>query len=274
MMIARDSNDREPGEGDSASLVRNMKVKSAATMPEAKLPETGKYALPPQLRRFEGPLVDWRTRSAAWFDLLVRDFGVVRLLWKNRRQYGPMGWRSNQPMPWDIGWAARHGIRSILNLRHDAPNHGGHALAREKAEALGIAYETLIDVPVFSRTAPPGEHLLAIAERLRRLPRPLLVHCKSGADRAGFIAALDRIVTQGASVRAAKDELSLRHLHIRSSRAGILDAVFEAYLAACPDEARPFLDWVRDDYDAEALMAGFKAKGLADFVDRFVLRHE
>ncbi|MCU0819097.1 MAG: sulfur transferase domain-containing protein [Beijerinckiaceae bacterium] len=243
-------------------------------MPETRAPETGKYALPPKLRRFEGPIAGFRARFSAWFDLLVRDFGVVRLVWKNRKQYGPTGWRSNQPMPWDIAWAARKGIRSILNVRHDAPNHGGHALAREKAEALGLTYDTLVDIPVFSRMAPPREHLLAIAERLKTMPRPMLVHCKSGADRAGFIAAFDRIVTQGATVRAAKDELSLRHLHIRSSRAGILDAVFEAYLAAHPDEAKPFLDWVREDYDADALMAGFKAKSFADFVDRFVLRHE
>lgn len=243
-------------------------------MPEADAPPPGKYALPPKLRRFEGPLADGRARFSAWYDLLVRDFGVVRLLWKNRKQYGPTGWRSNQPMPWDIAWAARNGIRSVLNARHDAPNHGGHALAREAAERLGITYDTLVDIPVFSRMAPPREHLLEIAERLKTLPRPMLVHCKSGADRAGFIAAFDRIVTQGATVREAANELSLRHLHIRSSRAGILDAVFEAYLAAYPDEAKPFMDWVRDEYDADALMAGFKAKGLADFVDRFVLRHE
>jgi protein tyrosine phosphatase (PTP) superfamily phosphohydrolase (DUF442 family) len=242
-------------------------------MPEST-PETGKYALPPKLRRFEGHILGARMRLAAWFDLLVRDFGVVRLIWKNRKQYAPLGWRSNQPMPRDIAWAARQGIRSVLNARHDAPNHGGHALAREKAAALGLVYETLVDIPIFSRMAPPRAHLLALAERLEALPRPLLVHCKSGADRAGFLAAFDRIVTDGAPVRLAKAELSLRHLHIRSSRAGILDCVFEAYLAAHPDEAKPFLDWVRDDYDAEALMAGFKAKGLADFVDRFVLRHE
>lgn len=240
----------------------------------ATAPETGKYTLPAKLRRFEAPLADRRMRLAAWYDLLLRDFGILRLVWKNRKRYAAASWRSNQPMPWDIEWAARQGIRSILNARHDAPNHGGHALAREKAEALGLVYATLIDVPVFSRMAPPREHLLEIAGRLKRMPRPLLVHCKSGADRAGFIAAFDRIVTGGASVREAKAELSLRHLHIRSSRAGILDAVFDSYLAAHPDEAKPFLDWVRDDYDADALARDFKAKGFADFVDRFVLRHE
>ncbi len=204
----------------------------------------------------------------------MRDFGVVRLLWKNRKQYGPTGWRSNQPMPWDIGWAARNGIRSILNVRHDAPNHGGHALPARRRSASASPMHAGGYPGLFPHGAPPREHLLEIAERLKTLPRPMLVHCKSGADRAGFIAAFDRIVTQGATVREAANELSLRHLHIRSSRAGILDAVFEAYLSAYPDEAKPFLDWVRDEYDADALMAGFKAKGLADFVDRFVLRHE
>jgi hypothetical protein len=37
---------------------------------------------------------------------------------------------------------------------------------------------------------------------------------------------------------------------------------------------KPFLDWVRDDYDEEALKRDFRANGLASFVNDWVLAHE
>lgn len=37
--------------------------------------------------------------------------------------------------------------------------------------------------------------------------------------------------------------------------------MFETYLKAHPDEGKPFLDWVRNEYDPEA-------------IDRIILRHE
>lgn len=225
----------------------------------------------PDRARFVSPPPDVATRRAAWFDFLFVDFGILRLIWKNRARISPNAIRMNQPYPGDIARAARKGIRTVMTARHD-PRHGGNALVAEACVRHGLDYVTF--APLFSRTAPSRDLLLSAWQFLPSLKVPVLIHCKSGADRAGFLAALWLIVVDGRSVREAKEQLTLRHLHVRSSRTGILDAVFDAYLAAYPDERVSFRHWIETEYDAEKLEAGFRAKGLADFVDRIVLRHE
>ncbi len=217
-----------------------------------------------------GPIRDAEMRRAAWFDFLFVDFGILRLLWKNDRWVSPRLLRMNQPYPSDVRRAFKHGVRAVLCARND-PRHGGHALVAETCAQLGLVYAHL---PLGSREAPAKDVLMQVPALFASLPTPVLLHCKSGADRAGFVAALWRIVMEGHRVRAARAELTLRHLHIRASRTGILDAVFEAYLADHPQEDVPFMAWVAQAYDAQAITQRFKAKGWADWLDRVVLRHE
>lgn len=224
----------------------------------------------PDREAFRHPPADAAARRAAWFDFLFVDFGILRLFWKNRAWVTPRVLRMNQPYPGDIETAAAAGIRTIITARHD-PRHGGNALVAETVRRLGLTYLTL---PLFSRSAPFRQSILDAAEALQQAEYPVLIHCKSGADRAGFLSALYLIVVEKRPVREAKAQLTWRHLHIRASRTGVLDAVFETYLAAHPDEAKPFLDWIRDDYDSEAIDRTHRAQGLADFLDRVILRHE
>lgn len=227
----------------------------------------------PDRERFRAPIITMGDRVAAWFDMLVVDAGILRLIWKNRAKIGPFALRMNQPWPADIASAKAMGIRSVISARHDS-RHGGHALEAEACEKAGLAYHVLDQTPIFSREAPSRESILNVADILEHTPHPVLIHCKSGADRAGFVSALYRITLNGEKVREARKELSLKHLHIKQSKAGILDAVFDAYLAAYPDESKPFLDWVREEYDPAALQAAFKAGKMADFLDQVILRHE
>ena len=186
----------------------------------------------------------------------------------------------NQPYPGDIDWAACNGIRTIVTARHD-PRHGGHALVAEACARHGLAYETFADTNfldptyfLFSRAAPSREVLLATSEFFAKIEHPVLLHCKSGADRAGLLSALYLIVAERVPVRDARKQLSMRFLHFSASRTGILDALFEAYLAAHPNEAVPFLDWVAKDYDPAALTRNFRHHRFWDFLERSLLRRE
>jgi protein tyrosine/serine phosphatase len=213
---------------------------------------------------------DERARRDAWIDFLFVDFGILRLFWKNFARVGQNAVRMNQPYPGDIDKAAARGVKTIVTARHD-PRHGGNALVMERAKALGLDYVTY---PLFSREAPTREAMLDAPAFFQSIRYPALFHCKSGADRAGFLSALYLIVQENVPVRLAKDQLSWRFLHFSASKTGILDAVFAAYLKDQPSEAKPFLDWVRDDYDRDALMAQFRAGGVSDFVERVILRRE
>ena len=54
---------------------------------------------------------------------------------------------------------------------------------------------------------------------------------------------------------------------------GVLDAFFHHY-AREAEGRKPFLDWVREDYDRAALRQEFHANGLASFINDWVLVHE
>ncbi len=219
---------------------------------------------------FRGGLGTASGRRRAWIDSMLVDHGVLRLAWTNAGAVVPGRlYRCNHPTPGRLSAMVRRwGIRSVLNLRGPTGN-GSDALSRERAHLLGLDF---IDMPMSSGRPPPRERLLALIAALQTLRAPGLVHCKSGADRAGFAGAVF-LLLQGEPVATAMRQLSLRWGHLARSRAGVLDAVLAAY--AREGEGRvPFADWVRDFYDPDAIAAGFTAGSLDTLLNDRLLRRE
>jgi len=219
---------------------------------------------------FRGDLISPHGRALAWADSLFVDHAVLRLVWSNFGVVVPGRlYRSNHPTPSRLGrMVRRHGIQTLVNLRGPCGN-GSDALSRAKAARLGIGF---VDAPLSSGRAPQRAQVLTVVEALRRSPEPILVHCKSGADRAGFAAALF-LLLEGASTARALRQLSLRHGHWQRSRAGVLDAFLLRY-ARDAEGRKPFLDWLLEDYDAATLGAEFRSNHFADFLTHRVLRRE
>ncbi|MGH7041165.1 MAG: tyrosine-protein phosphatase, partial [Acetobacteraceae bacterium] len=207
---------------------------------------------------FRGDLSTSRGRAVAWVDALLIDHAIFRLVWSNAAPVVPgVLYRCNHPTPGRLAALTRRwGLRGLITLRGPTGN-GSDALAREAAGQLGL---TIIDMPIDSRGAPRPERILRLADIYRTMPTPALIHCKSGADRAGFAAALF-LLLQGASAAEALAQLSWRFGHVRRSRTGILDAFFLRY-AREAEGRMPFLDWVREEYDPEALKRDFRAGGV------------
>lgn len=210
-------------------------------------------------------------RLRAWANALLVDHGVLRILWRNRAWVVPgLIARSNQPLPWQIAAEGRAGIRTIINLRGNRPSCGSDALGREAAARAGI---TMIDAPFESRGAPHRDRLLRLAGLLETAAMPMLIHCKSGADRAGLIAAVI-LLLRGESLEAAARQLSWRFGHVKAGKTGILDLFLARYAAAREASGIGFLDWVREGYDEAALQRDFQAGRLGSFVTDRLLRRE
>jgi protein tyrosine phosphatase (PTP) superfamily phosphohydrolase (DUF442 family) len=143
-------------------------------------------------------------------------------------------YRSAQPGRAELVAAARqHGIRSVLNLRG---GHPGEAWYDEEAAAsreLGMAH---YDYPISAKRVVARQQIGEILDIVRQAPKPLLVHCKSGSDRAGLVAALYRFAEAGASAAEADGELSLVYGHFPylTSRSGAMDDSFWAYVRDAP----------------------------------------
>jgi protein tyrosine/serine phosphatase len=217
---------------------------------------------------------DWLKRSfgpAIYYgDMLLVDHGIFRLLYLNRHRLGRHAWRSAQPAPHQINAAAGLGVRTIVNLR-GARHCGGYWLEQSACARLGLKLE---DYQVRSRAAPAKDEVLGARDLFQRVEYPILLHCKSGADRAGLMSALYLIAHENVPVAEAREQLALRFGHIRQSDTGILDYFFERYLADNAQTPMPFFDWVEKVYDPEELKRTFAAKGWANVITNWLLRRE
>ena len=209
-------------------------------------------------------------RRNATIDMLVFDHGLLRKAWPNEHRVAEGVIRSNQPDPSRIRRLAGQGVKAILNLR-GATEYGSYLLEREACAAAGIE---LVDFKLSSRTLPTREEILALDDLFGRLPRPFLMHCKSGADRAGFAAALYLLLRGGASLAEAREQLSWRYLHLPSGATGILHFLLDRYAADAEAEPMSFRTWVETRYDPVALAAAYRSDAVSDFVVDRVLRRE
>ncbi len=202
---------------------------------------------------------------------LFVDHAIFRFAWSNLGEVIPGRlYRSNHPTPARLRRLVRRfGIRTVINLRGSERYNASNPLSQAAAEGLGVAH---LYLPFESRGAPRRERILRFYEMYRAAEGPVLVHCKSGADRAGLAAGLV-ILFEGGSAAAALAQMSLRFLHFSRSKTGILDAFFRRFQAEAEGRL-PFLDWVRTEYDEAALRRDFRAGGLASFLNDRVLARE
>lgn len=219
---------------------------------------------------FKGDLSTAGGRRLAWIDALFIDHAIFRLVWSNLAPVVPgKVYRCNHPTPARLVRLTRRlGLRTLINLRGPTGN-GSDALSREAASRLGLDF---FDMALESRGAPQRDRILRLHAIYSSMQTPALVHCKSGADRAGLAAGL-MLLFEGASAAEALRQLSLRFGHVRQAKTGILDAFFLRWQRE-GEGRKPFLDWVRDDYNEAALRQDFRANGLASFVNDWVFAHE
>lgn len=178
--------------------------------------------------------------------------------------------RSNQPSPNQIRQYAARGVRTIINLR--GPDDSGvYLLEREACSAYGVR---LVDYRVKSRDAPNADVVLGAATLFGEIEYPALMHCKSGADRAGLMSALYMHFRLGQPIEKAREQLSIRYGHIRQGKTGILDLFFKRYLEEAAQKGVEFRDWVANHYDPNALKAEFATHAWANVLVDRVLRRE
>ena len=217
------------------------------------------------------PVHDWysrrKTRKAAALlagedaeamDRFMRysDHGLFRARWTNMAQIAPGIWRSNHPPVDRFARLKEMGIKTILSLR--GPQDGvPHRRESQLCAQHGIAFHSL---RLDARRAPQPEPLLEALAFLRDAERPVLFHCKSGADRAGLVAALYLLVVENRPMEEARQMLSPRFLHFRRSRTGVLDLFLDRLAAAQAATGVSFEDWVTTQYDPQALQAEFDAR--------------
>jgi protein tyrosine/serine phosphatase len=219
---------------------------------------------------------NWETRLTpsrrihAWFDLLLFDHGFLRLCYRNRHRVSERLWRSAQPTPADLKDLKRKGLKSVVCARGGRA-FGSWPLEKEACERLQL---NLHKIPIRARQTPRKQDLLDLIDLLSSLTRPALIHCKSGADRTGFVVAVYLICVEGWPVNEALQHLTLRFGHLRHSRAGVLRHVIEAYGRDRGAGSLDFRTWVERRYDPDEVARRFRPRSFAVAFSERLLRRD
>lgn len=205
----------------------------------------------PELRaKFEHIPDTAEGRKLARFYMRWVDHEILRHWWSNLHEVAPGVWRGNQPTLKRWHWLRDQGVKTVVNFR--GASHKPHYIVEKRICAeLGME---MIDIGgLGARIAPPRDSLLKMIDVMRTAERPMFMHCKSGADRTSLASAIYLMVIEGKPLSEARQMMSRRFIHFKSTRAGVLDAVLDAYERHGGD----FETWVRDHYDADELQVAF-----------------
>lgn len=206
------------------------------------------------MTRFD--LTQPRGRLIAGLDYLWNDHAYLRIFFRNAHWVSDELVRTNQPWPFQLKRWKAAGIKTIINLR------GGfdgsfYALEKQACEKLGLK---LVNFTATSRDVPSAENIRGVRELFDTIEYPALIHCKSGADRAGIMSVFYMHFRRGQPVRQALSQLSPRYLHTRAGKPGVLDYIFERYFAEAEPKGISFFDWTQSDaYDPVKIKADYKA---------------
>lgn len=221
------------------------------------------HSSPSWLKRYTAP-------ALCYAEMLLVDYGITRTIFSNRHKFATDAWRSAQPAPHHIRWMAKRGVKTVINLRGDQ-SFGTRWLEEQACKKHGLK---LVDLTLRSRAAPEREEFRAVRDVLQSVEFPILLHCKSGADRAGLMSVLVQHLHHGMPIEQARKQLSLRFGHVRHADTGVLDYVFECYLADNAETPIAFWDWMETKYDPAEINRTFHANGLANRLVNGILGRE
>lgn len=187
-----------------------------------------------------------------WFD-----HAILRGIWTNFFEIAPGVYRSNHPTHDRFVKMKEMGIKSVLNLR-GAGGAAHYLTEKESCDALGL---TLVDCNLLARDAASRENVIKVIDAFSTIQKPFVMHCKSGADRAGFASAMYLMIAEGKPVSEARKMLSPKYVHLKFTKTGILDHTLDLYAARQAETGIGFEDWIRTEYDPDAVRASWGNRG-------------
>jgi protein tyrosine/serine phosphatase len=124
-------------------------------------------------------------------------------------------------------------IKSVINLRGANLQASWYRAELAVTQARGVVH---YDVPLSANDMVAPAVLAKIDALLRQAPKPVLIHCQSGADRTGLVAAIYEYAIAARPAEEAEEQLSLRYGHVPYlwSRTGAMDRSFEIFVRQKP----------------------------------------
>lgn len=120
----------------------------------------------------------------------------------------------------------RFGVKTIINLRNACPVEPWYQEETAVARERGIEHHNL---NFSAYLAPAPQELRKLVSILESCPRPVLIHCRRGADRTGLATSLAWLYDQAEEASPGVSLLSWRFGHVPVGKVTVLDRVFGEY---------------------------------------------
>lgn len=153
----------------------------------------------------------------------------------------------------------RYRLGAIVNLRGGSESDAFYRDEALAAERLGVEF---YDLALSATQRPSRRELMLAMSVLDRCRYPLLIHCKSGADRTGMLSALYRMEILGEPPERAMGAFSMTYNHFPIFGPERLHEPFEEYARWLADgglrhDPDRFRRWVETEYRAEDPFTGW-----------------
>jgi protein tyrosine/serine phosphatase len=151
-----------------------------------------------------------------------------------------------------------HGFRAIINLRGKNPTRRWWQQENKAARGLNLEH---YNIRLSSRLIPARTSLIELAKAFELAPRPFLVKCSGGQDRASLASAVYLLIAGGKDAHvAAQAQFALwPYLH----RPRINQRWMRHFPAFAVDNAgrERFEEWLRMSYDPTVFADWLSRKG-------------
>lgn len=160
--------------------------------------------------------------------------------------------RSAQPTTQLRRWVDDFHLKSIFNLRGGGPEDWWYEAEVRTAQQHGLSF---YDLPLSATRRPGRVDLLTLIDVLERCPYPLLIHCKSGADRTGLASTLYLMCVRGEPPENAARAFSIEYGHVPLGGTEHLHEPIDEYAAwlkanGLAHTPARFRAWVKNDYQS------------------------
>jgi len=194
--------------------------------------------------------------------ILFEEHNFINLFWFNFHKVDEGLYRSAQITPWRLKKIIKkYNIKTIVNLR--TKDNYLYQVEQEICKNMGVEY---IGISLSSRSANSTQNLHRLKETLLiDGNKPMLIHCKAGADRTGFASVFYHILKGKDPKEAVKKELRLKYAYLDFTSAGLVKEIFLSY-----DKDEDFISW----YEKKGRYIKYKGSKLGNFIYHKLLRRE
>ncbi|AEA33166.1 phosphatase PAP2 family protein [Hippea maritima] len=101
-------------------------------------------------------------------------------------------------------------IKSIVNLRGKQQGKNWYKEEIKLSKQLNLVH---IDFRLSPNKIAKPRKLIKLINILEKIPKPILIHCKAGADRSGLVSAIWKYYVENYPIKRSDEQLSLLYLH-------------------------------------------------------------